>query len=99
MMQKFMEKYVTKVSIITTGAILTAQDTLAASGIPFEKALQPIKESIQDSLIPYLLWAAFFALLASIAMGNRGEGTIRALCVVIIGILIFHIDDIIELLK
>ena len=35
MMQKFMEKYVTKVSIITTGAILTAQDTLAASGIPF----------------------------------------------------------------
>ena len=95
MMQKFMEKYVTKVSIITTGAILTAQDTLAASGIPFEKALQPI----QDSLIPYLLWAAFFALLASIAMGNRGEGTIRALGVVIIGILIFHIDDIIELLK
>ena len=87
-MQKFMEKYVTKVSILTTGAILTAQDTLAASGIPFEKALQPIKESIQDSLIPYLLWAAFFALLASIAMGNRGEGTIRALGVVIIGMTI-----------
>ena len=42
-----MEKYVTKVSIITTGAILTAQDTLAASGIPFEKALQPIKERTQ----------------------------------------------------